>query len=205
MHDLVFSVQPSLVGRNIERLRQQVLKRDEHRCQFCGLCSLNGMDVVYANDKYETTLDGCATACAVCASVLRGGVHAGSNSGYMVLMPELKQVEVVGLFLAMSAWSDIAVTVKQQPLRAIAEQIDARRGQVEEVTGVTRSFKVSHWRQLLSSPKFHANRARLLGPFRFMPDHDCYVHELKAWSKEVFQRYDEKSIQSKLLNLKVKQ
>lgn len=204
MQKLLFSVQPSIVGRDVERLKQKVLKRDDHMCCWCGLSSLNGMSVVYASDEHISNIDGCCTACAICAATLRGGLHGGSNAGYMIFMPEIDQSQVIGLFQAMQAWTFIAVTARQRTLRVISENVEARRGHVEHVIGASKSDYVAYWRKLLSSNStLNKQRERVLGPFRFMPVESAFHHEIKSWGRDVFLKYDEKSIEQLINNVGV--
>jgi hypothetical protein len=122
-------------------------------------------------------------------------MHNGSNAGFMVLMPQVSQVEVVGLFLALRAWTDIGSSAGQGMSKVLIDSIDRRRKVVDEIIGVSNAWNLSYWRQLFeTNTESIKHRTEITGPFRMMPDKEAFKHELSSWRKDIFGRYDEASL-----------
>lgn len=84
---------PTLLRRGLpHRVRAAVLRRDGNTCRWCGFYDDKYLQMIRLGERLE--LDHLVTACVFCHQAFHLDLVPDMRSGFLVLLPELDQVEL---------------------------------------------------------------------------------------------------------------
>lgn len=150
-------------------VRQKVLDRDNHTCQFCGFHSKKYQDVHFLDqDPRNVKLDNLATACIFCHQCFRLDKVAEMGSGVLIWLPEIEQAELHhiarAIFVARISQGSMAETAKKA-----METLMARREEANNRIETDDPQILAMVMQDFLGPKQYAMREKKLDGIRLLP------------------------------------
>ncbi|MEI8054390.1 MAG: type IVB secretion system protein IcmJDotN [bacterium] len=167
---------------------QQVFKRDQYMCRFCGFQAKQFLEVVNLDSNYHNNkLSNLATACCFCMQCFFLEVVGKDDygGGVLIYLPEISQGDLNGfchvLFCAMTN-----ATSYRADAQNIYRGIKLRMQIVEKQLGEGMSDPSLFGRVLIDIPD--KDRARILKealpPIRLLPSYTKFAKQVEAWSKD---------------------
>lgn len=166
--------------------QSKIWRRDDFTCQFCGLRTQQGQEVVNLDGNYRNNkISNLVTACPICCqcffleSVGKGEFGGGS----LILLPEMSQVElnalIVVLFTAINNGLSYAAQAK-----AVYRSFKIRTQPIEKQLGEGMSDPMIYGRLLVESdPKdMEKLKAGFAKQLRLLPDILRFSQYIEAWS-----------------------
>lgn len=167
---------------------QQVFKRDQYTCRFCGFQAKQFQEVVNLDNNYRNNkLSNLVTACCFCTQcffleVVGKGDYGG---GVLVYFPEVNQGDLNGfchvLFCAMNN-----ATSYRADAQNIYRSIKLRVQIVEKQLGEGMSDPALFGRVLIDVPDKDRGRIleEALPPIRLLPSYTKFAKQVEVWSKD---------------------
>ena len=150
-------------------LRQKVLERDDHSCQYCGFKSQKYQDVQFKNgDPKDLTFDNLATSCIFCHQCFDLVKVSEMKSGVLIWLPEIEQADLHhiarAIYVARISQGTMAETAKKA-----LETIRERREHAKDRLGTDDPFILATVMQDFLTPRYYANRDKKLEGVRLFP------------------------------------
>lgn len=171
------------------KVRDQVLRRDDHTCQGCGWRSERWQEIHHKNgDHANYAMDNLETLCPLCHQVFHLPTVGTGDSGVIVWLPEIPQAQLnlmcIAMFVAMSDSRSRWRTAAQ----SLFSQLDTRKTIMDAQFG---SAKPADMAQALIrlSPEQYANREKFLAPIRLLPMHSRFETAIAHWASVDFKRH----------------
>jgi len=167
---------------------QQVLKRDQYTCCFCGFQAKQFQEVVNLDNNYRNNkLSNLVTACCFCAQCFFLEVVGKDDygGGVLIYLPEISQGDLNGfchvLFCAMTN-----ATSYRADAQNIYRGMKLRTQVVEKQLGEGMSDPALFGRVLIDVPD--KDRIRILEealpPLRLLPSYTKFAKQVEGWSKD---------------------
>lgn len=87
-----------LKDEKYKSIRNQILERDQHTCQFCGFKFDEFQEIHHIDDDHGNNVpENLITTCNLCHAVHHLGMTAVRNSGFIAYIPEMKQTDINGI------------------------------------------------------------------------------------------------------------
>jgi intracellular multiplication protein IcmJ len=167
---------------------QQVFKRDQHMCRFCGFQARQFQEVVNLDNNYRNNkLPNLVTACCFCTQCFFLEVIGKDDygGGALIYLPEISQGDLNGLchvlFCAMTN-----ATSYRDDAQNIYRGLKLRSQIVEKQFGEGTSDPALFGRILIDIPGKDRTRImeEALPPLRVLPSYTKFVGQVEAWSKD---------------------
>ncbi len=85
----------SVLNNLSKELKQNILKRDDGVCQYCGFKSEKYQEIVFVNgDQSDTSYENLNTACIFCHQCFNLDSVGTMRSGVLLWLPEIKQADL---------------------------------------------------------------------------------------------------------------
>jgi len=159
------------------KIREEMLKRDNYTCRFCGFRSSKYQEIHHFDDNHQNnTPANLVTVCTLCHQVHHIGLAGQRGGAFFALLPELSQVEVN--HIARAYW----VTLRSQEsqdhkdkLTGLYALFRARADNLKAAFGVDLSSPTL-FAQVLSvcDDKLFAERAQLLESLRLVATEEAF-------------------------------
>lgn len=170
---------------------QQVFKRDQYTCHFCGFQAKQFQEVVNLDNNYRNNkLSNLVTACCFCAQCFFLEVVGKDDygGGVLVYLPEITQGNLNGfchvLFCAMTN-----ATSYRTDAQNIYRGLKLRLQVIEKQLGEGMSDPALFGRVLIDLPD--KDRARILEEilpsFRLLPSYTKFAKQVEVWSRDSFE------------------
>ncbi len=167
-------------------IRRQVLKRDNHTCQFCGFQASQYQQIVNLDQSYaNNVINNLVTACVFCCQCffLESIGYDEFGGGTIIYCPELSQAEINGmchvLFCAITngtAYKSSAQTI-YRGLKLRSQVVEDKFGEgvsdpnvLGQVMAESHSCKPEHSQQILE-------------PLRLLPSRAKFKKQIQAWAE----------------------
>ncbi|NQZ13749.1 MAG: HNH endonuclease [Alphaproteobacteria bacterium] len=150
-------------------IKQQVLERDNHTCQFCGFHSKKYQDVHQIDhDPSNVKMDNLVTSCIFCHQCFDLEKTAQMRSGVLVWLPEIEQTQLShiarSIYVARISQGSMADTAKKA-----LEIIMARREEAKNRVQTDDPFVLAHVMRDFLGPKHYSMRDEKLKGLRLFP------------------------------------
>jgi intracellular multiplication protein IcmJ len=174
--------------KHFKSFADQVLKRDQHRCRYCGFQARSHQEIVNLDEDFNNNrLSNLVTACRLCAQCffieMIGKMDFGG--GVVVHLPEIEQSQLNALchvlFCSISSENDF-----QSTAQSLYNSLKIRSKAVERDLGKGLSNPSFLGQMMIDTPldnKEH-KRNHVLKDLRILPLHAKFTQELKDWSKD---------------------
>lgn len=177
---------------------EQVYKRDNYTCQYCGFQARQYQEVVnldgnYANNKLSNMVTACCF-CSQCLFIQSVGVDE-MGGGQLVYLPEMSQADLNSfchvLFCAMGNG-----TGYQDSAQAIYRSFKFRSQQVESKFGTGTSNPTIFGQLILEhEAKNPETKLNVLQEIRLLPSYTKFKIQLDAWAAAALEELAEESSQ----------
>ena len=168
--------------------KEKILKRDDHKCQFCGFVAKSFMEVVNLDHNYHNNKStNLVTSCPMCrhSMFLEMTGHTTYGGGLMIYLPEMSQNDVIGL-------THTAFCAKQSTdtYQSICDNLFStlklRAKHVEKYYGKGYSKPSLLGQLMIDTPTKNRNQlhAEIKKNIRYLPDPLLYKDQILVWSKE---------------------
>lgn len=169
---------------SFKQIKQKILKRDSHCCQFCGFKSQRWQEIHHIDgDHYNNAPDNLAVICIFCHMVFHIGRAGLAGEAELIWLPELDQPSLSHLarniYVGMRAKGPTSVAAEAiyAGLRVRAEDVRRRLGS---------SDPADLGEALLAlDEKKYGQRAEILDGVRLMPLGRKYVGDKDVFPKVV--------------------
>ena len=150
-------------------VRQQVFKKDDHTCRYCGFKSKKYQDVVFADgDVSNIHLDNLLTSCIYCHQCFDLGKVADMRSGVLVWLPEVEQADLHHIARAIYV-SRISQGTMAETAKSALEKIMQRREEAIARLHTDDPYLLSIVMKDFLGPKQYAIRDKKLEGIRLFP------------------------------------
>jgi len=177
---------------------EQVYKRDNYTCQYCGFQARQYQEIVnldgnYANNKLGNLITACCF-CSQCLFIQSVGVDE-MGGGQLVYLPEMSQADLNSfchvLFCAMGNG-----TGYQDSAQAIYRSFKFRSQQVESKFGSGTSNPSIFGQLVLEyQAKNPESKLNILQEIRLLPSYTKFKTQLDAWAAAALEELAEESSQ----------
>src|SRR3990167_222126 len=164
-------------------LRDKVLKRDGHTCQFCGFQAQEYQEIVNLDGDYRNhQFKNLATACVFCTqSLFLEAVGTTFGGGKLIYLPEMTQSALNSLchvlFCAMTNKTDYMDTAQ-----TAYRNLRLRSQAVEEKVG-TNTSDPEVFCQLILNNSVEVDQKKLFEEIKLLPSYARFKEQLEAWAQ----------------------
>ena len=153
----------------ISSLRQQILERDDHTCQFCGFRSEKYQEIHCINQDYEDhNPNNLVTSCFFCHQCFHLEKVTQMGSGVLIWMPEISQEDLHHLARAIYV-GRISQGVMAETSRGVLELIMQRRDEVKQRLGSDDPYVLAMVLNDYISASSYQTRSQKLDGVRLFP------------------------------------
>jgi intracellular multiplication protein IcmJ len=176
-------------NKAFQNAAQQVFKRDDYTCRFCGFKSRKYQEVVnidhnYSNNKFSNL----ATACSFCSCCLFLDIigNDGQNGGNIIHLPEISQSDLNHFCRALFC-SLLRDAPYKGKLQAVYLSLQDRAKTVEEVFGPGAQEPATFGQCLIDSGLTEDQlKHPILTELKFLPIRKFYKQQAEYWKTTVF-------------------
>ncbi len=181
----LFSIRKSDGG--FASFRQQILRRDDYSCRYCGFRAEEHQEIVNLDHNYyNNKLDNLVTACCFCAqcSFLDSVGKENNSGGVLIYLPEISQRDLNAfchvLFSARFNNSSYAVDA-----RDIYYALKERMNILEQQFGKNMSNAMLFGRTLLNASQDDRTKIErdIMPSIRLLPVFGRFIKVLEDWSQ----------------------
>lgn len=149
--------------------KQDVFKRDDNTCYFCGFQSEKYQEVHFLNENpNDHNIQNLATACFFCNQCAQLETVSTMGSGVLIWMPEIEQTDLHHVARAIYV-ARISQGVMAETARALLEIVMARRDEVKRRLGTDDPFVVASVLRDYISDQTYDQRHEKLDGVRLFP------------------------------------
>lgn len=203
MHELSLAIAPQnwiiFSGRKNDKrftpLKNKVLERDQHTCQYCGFQAMQHQEVVNLDQDYRNNrMSNLITACVFCTqSCFLDVAGLSYGGGKLVYLPDMTQAELNSfchvIFCAMmnrTSYLNSAQTVYRN-LRLQSQFI-------EKKFGASTSSPGTFCRLVLNQKQFDDERLKeIFKDIRLLPSYAKFKPQLSDWAKAAVEELAEEA------------
>lgn len=178
-------------NKSFLKLEQDILRRDQNTCRYCGFKSERYQVVVNINQDYGTgqsTPNNLTTACVFCAQCffLDGIGHDNNWGGTLIYLPEISQADLNHFCRVLFA-SMLRDAPYKGKLQTVYLSLKDRENIVNETFGPKSSDPYTFGQTLIDS-NLTAEQLKhpMLQQLRLLPDRKCFTEEILYWKTTVF-------------------
>lgn len=165
---------------------EQVFKRDNNTCQFCGFQARSYQEVVNLDRNFRyNKIENLVTACCFCAQCffLEAVGKNDYGGGTLIYLPEINQAELNGLshvlFCAIANATDYRADAQ-----AVYRSLKLRSQLVEEQLGDGMSNPATLGQVLIETREKNTdNKDALLKDLRLLPSRSKFSQQIEDWAK----------------------
>lgn len=175
---------------NFAPISEQVQKRDNHTCQFCGFRAHKFQEIVSLNhDYFDNNLDNLVTSCILCMQCQFLGTE---SVGKVVYMPEFTQAQINHicrvLFCIIVANAD---KPEASQAKALYRSLRNRVQGVEEFFGEDTSDSAIFGQCLLDAKQVPLSQQQAaLQHLRLLPMRGRIPKQIQYWTRIVLVKFD---------------
>jgi intracellular multiplication protein IcmJ len=151
-----------------EDLKNQILKRDDHSCRYCGFQSHKYQEVIFIGQKEEQKPENYATACTFCHQCFNLEKVDRMQSGAVIWLPEIGQAALHHICRAIYV-ARISRGPMADAARDAMEALLARKEEAVKRLGTDSPRTLASVLQDFLEVSEYKNRAQKLKGFRLLP------------------------------------
>lgn len=178
-------------NKRFQKLAQQIFKRDQYTCRYCGFIAGRFNEVVNIDQNYDNnTLDNMVTACGFCAQCffLDNLGFDSKTGGSIIHLPELSQAQLNNFCRVLFCALDKQNSYKAK-LQAVYLSLRDRNKNVENCFGPNSSEPRIFGQGLidagLNEQQLNHN---LLLELRLLPSRKAFSEQIEYWKATVFSK-----------------
>lgn len=178
-------------NKSFLKLEQQIFKRDNDTCLYCGFTSVRYQVVVNIDQDYSagnSKNSNLATACVFCAQCffLDALGHENNWGGTLIYLPEISQADLNHFCRVLFA-SMLRDAPYKGKLQTVYLSLKDRENVVNETFGPNSSDPYVFGQTLIDS---NLSKEELQHPMlqqlRLLPERKCFTEEILYWKNTVF-------------------
>lgn len=153
----------------MQEVRPKILERDDHTCRYCGFKSQKYQDITFLNGNIEDLRpDNMATSCIFCHQCFDLEKASQMNSGVLIWLPEIEQVELNHIARAIYV-ARISQGTMADAARAALDSLMARREDAKARMATDDPFFLATVMKDFLGPKHYEARHQKLKGVRLLP------------------------------------
>lgn len=171
------------------KIREQILLRDQYRCQFCGFTSKRWQEVHHVDDDHANNKpSNLVTACPLCHQCHHIGFAGIVGGGIMIWLPEMTQVDLHHLCRAIFLATRDASDKYYGAASAIYSSLEARTQYLEEYIG-PKASEPSFFAEVFMEmdDAQYARRGSTFPHLKLLPRPERFYRQIEAWRADAAQ------------------
>lgn len=169
-----------LADADFDGTRTKILQRDNYTCRFCSFKAAKYQEIHHLDDNHHNNDESnLLTVCNLCHMVHHVGMFAMNGSGFLAVVPELTQTEVISIVRAIHVASHFADATARAKLTSLFAIFQHRGDILKQCFGkdgvdISNPFNMANVLSMEAADGIYAKRAELLVHLRLIPSKEAF-------------------------------
>lgn len=179
------------------KVAENVFKRDNHTCQFCGFRAEKMQEVINLDQNYRNNrLENLVTACAICTRCFFLGAE---KNGKIIFLPEYSQADLNNFVRVLLSIMEVDNQYAEKA-KSLYRALRNRHQKVDEILGQDASEADIFGQTLidLETVELPAKK-EVLAALRYLPNRNPLLKHIKYWSTIIMPKLEPDLVLTKMV------